>query len=598
MKQKYRSGIDMADKYAWLTEFAGRGLLLLTLVVLGTMSAASAATGTHPAGMEPPSNAEGEAACIACHVSNNAQLSDGSGPVTCSSCHADPFPAVTPTPTATVTPAPTPVAGPTLILALNTTMDAGNALVDNITNAVLLDTAGITRVNATLPDNVTALFNLTGINPGDYFIEVNDLAGDRVPTRIDSNESDINQFVGERLRNSIIGNISDPMYRIKARPGGRHPIVNYFTGANESEVPFIIVSMNPEKIQIHEINTSRELTNFTPSGAHPTGDSFQTWILGSDNHGINYNDTDSKCNTCHGNLSNKASIFSAITTSNGFCYRCHYGKSGDGNGFVDPIQPVEDTMPPVTTTNVIENATYNNSVTVNLDATDNGSGVNETFYMVNGGPTTTYSVPFVVDTVGPDNLTYWSTDNAGNVENPNMVNFTIEEITQVNATAMRSIENKSMLPGESTTITVNIDRNSNALALHEIPPEGWSVTRGTDNADNFKNSTIEWVWIGTDENKTVTYTLTAPMNISVGTYQIEGTISDANGILTNVEGDNTIKIDILEFYRRLGNDPEVVETMDLLKAFDDFRNNVAPLGFDRPLSAEEVNELIDEWKNS
>jgi len=67
---------------------------------------------------------------------------------------------------------------------------------------------------------MTAQFNLSGINPGDYFIEVNDLAGDRVPTRIDSNESDINQSIGIRLRNSVIGNISDPTYRIKARLEG------------------------------------------------------------------------------------------------------------------------------------------------------------------------------------------------------------------------------------------------------------------------------------------------------------------------------------------------------------------------------------------
>ena len=73
---------------------------------------------------------------------------------------------------------------------------------------------------------------------------------------------------------------------------------------------------------------------------------------------------------------------------------------------------------------------------------------------------------------------------------------------------------------------------------------------------------------------------------------------DANGILTNVDGDNTVKIDILEFYRRLGNDPSVVETTDILKAFDDFRNNIVPQGFDRPLSAGEVDELINEWTNS
>jgi uncharacterized protein YjdB len=264
------------------------------------------------------------------------------------------------------------------------------------------------------------------------------------------------------------------------------------------------------------------------------------------------------------------------------------------------IASINDTIPPMTTSDVNENGSYNNSVTVTLNATDNpgGSGINEILYMVNGGPTTTYSEPFVVDTVGPDNVTYWSTDIAGNVELQNMVNFTIVNIPQVNATATREIERKFILPGESTIITVRISGNANALALHEIPPEGWNVTRGTDSAYAFKNSTNEWVWKSMEANETVTYTLTAPENISIGTYQIEGTITDANGILVNVEGDNIVKIDILEFYRRLGNDPGVVETIDLLRAFDDFRNNIVPQGFDRPLSAEEVDELVNEWTNS
>ena len=581
-----------------------------------------------------------------------------------------------------------------LTLTLNATMDGtGASTVDAITSAVLLNTAGSTVATATLLDNMTAQFDLNGISPGDYFIEVNHLAGDRVPTRIDSNESDINQSVGTRLRNSVIGSIANPTYRIKSRLGGRHQIVNYITGANETEVPYIIVSANPQKIEVHEFNTSRELSNFTANGAHPTGDSFQTWILGSNNHGINYNGTDSKCNGCHGNLSTKAPTFSAITTNDGMCYRCHYGKSGDGNGFVDPAQPITDTIPPTTTiSGVTQNGSFNNSVTVTLNATDNagGSGVNETIYMVNGGATTTYSAPFVVNTIGQDNVTYWSTDkagnvepqnmvnftignvsidttaptttisgvtqdglfnnsvtvtlnatdnaggsgvnetiymvnggatttysasfvvnnigqdnvtywstdNAGNVEPRNMVNFTIVNVSKVNATAMREIGRKSILPGESTNITVRIAGITNATGLHEIPPEGWNVTRGSDNADGSRTVQMNGCGINNGTNKTVTYTLTAPVNISIGTYQIEGTIRDVNGTLANVEGNNSIKIDILEVYRRLGDDPAVVETGDLLSAFDDFRNNRAPAPFDRALNAEEVAELINEWINS
>ena len=83
--------------------------LLFLMVALVIVPGATAATGSHPAGMAPPSDAAGEAACVACHIKFNAQLSDGSGPVTCGSCHADPFPPAPVLTTISVTPSPVTV---------------------------------------------------------------------------------------------------------------------------------------------------------------------------------------------------------------------------------------------------------------------------------------------------------------------------------------------------------------------------------------------------------------------------------------------------------------------------------------------------------
>ncbi|MDL5504018.1 MAG: hypothetical protein QSU88_12480, partial [Candidatus Methanoperedens sp.] len=180
-------------------------------------------------------------------------------------------------------------AAPNITLTLNTTMDGGNATVTSITNAVLLNREGGIIESAILQDDMTAQFDLNGITPGDYFIEVNDLAGDRVPTRIDSNASGINQSVGRRLINSIIGNETIPtIYRIKARSGGRHPVVNYNTGANETKYPFVIVSALTSKIEVRAVNTSEELSSFSTSNLNHDGLGvpFQTWMLGSSNHGI------------------------------------------------------------------------------------------------------------------------------------------------------------------------------------------------------------------------------------------------------------------------------------------------------------------------
>lgn len=98
---------------------------------------------------------------------------------------------------------------------------------------------------------------------------------------------------------------------------------------------------------------------------------------------------------------------------------------------VDPCEGGPDCTPPVTTTtNVTEGGVYNDNVTIKLNATDNtgvnNSGVNKTIYTVNGGATKTYTVPFKVDIVGDDNVTFWSTDKAGNIEPQNMINFTIK----------------------------------------------------------------------------------------------------------------------------------------------------------------------------
>ena len=237
------------------------------------------------------------------------------------------------------------VTAPTLTLSLNTTMDGTSTpIVTNITSAVLLDKSGAPVKTATIPDSITAKFSLSGLTPGDYFIEINGLAGDRLPTRIGSTASDINQQVGLRLRNSIIGDLSNPTYRIKVYPSGlnSHPVVNYNTGFNESIYNFVIVPGNTSKIEVRVLNSSEELSNFsTASLNHPFPTvSFQNWILdfpgASTNHGRVYNNTDSNCNGCHGNLDTKVTPYSSITTGNGWCFRCHYGKTGPRNGFVDP----------------------------------------------------------------------------------------------------------------------------------------------------------------------------------------------------------------------------------------------------------------------
>ena len=87
----------------------------------------------------------------------------------------------------------------------------------------------------------------------------------------------------------------------------------------------------------------------------------------------------------------------------------------------------DDTTPPVTTCALDppepdgQNGWYVNDVTVTLNATDNESGVNVTYYRVNATSWEVYAEPFLISNDGSHIvIEYYSVDNAGNTE-PTMI---------------------------------------------------------------------------------------------------------------------------------------------------------------------------------
>ena len=98
--------------------------------------------------------------------------------------------------------------------------------------------------------------------------------------------------------------------------------------------------------------------------------------------------------------------------------------------FIGTITPIisgtlvldDDTTPPVTTISFDpptpdgENGWYVSNVTVTLNATDDESGVNVTYYQLNGGGWHRYIEPFLRAMDGNHSIEYYSVDNAGNVE--------------------------------------------------------------------------------------------------------------------------------------------------------------------------------------
>jgi uncharacterized repeat protein (TIGR02543 family) len=115
------------------------------------------------------------------------------------------------------------------------------------------------------------------------------------------------------------------------------------------------------------------------------------------------------------------------------------------------------------------------------------------------------------------------------------------------ADASRTIDPKAVEPGGEVEITVEftilVDHEV-GFAMQEVFPEGWEFTRGTDDADYFKAITFEWLWFlghGVGPTKTVTYTLTVPLDADPGDYIIDGNVT-ADSVENPVGGDDTITV--------------------------------------------------------
>jgi hypothetical protein len=87
-----------------------------------------------------------------------------------------------------------------------------------------------------------------------------------------------------------------------------------------------------------------------------------------------------------------------------------------------PLGPVQDITPPVTTCMI----TGTGPVTITLTATDSQSGVNYTMYKIDSGSFQVYTAPVEYSAAGTHTVTFYSVDNAGNIEDQKSQEFTIE----------------------------------------------------------------------------------------------------------------------------------------------------------------------------
>ena len=79
------------------------------------------------------------------------------------------------------------------------------------------------------------------------------------------------------------------------------------------------------------------------------------------------------------------------------------------------------------------------SVSFTLSATDATSNVANTFYTIDGGATQTYSAAVTINTQGDHTVTFWSTDNAGNVESTNTRHIKLDNVARFRERAAQLI---------------------------------------------------------------------------------------------------------------------------------------------------------------
>jgi outer membrane protein assembly factor BamB len=115
-----------------------------------------------------------------------------------------------------------------------------------------------------------------------------------------------------------------------------------------------------------------------------------------------------------------------------------------------------DTAPPVTQVNVAgtggTNGWFRGPVQVTLSATDDFSGVANTFYSLDSGVPQTYGGPFTLSAQGQHTVQFWSVDNAGNTEAAQTILVKIDSGTPV----VTASANPSTAPKRPQPVTVTI----------------------------------------------------------------------------------------------------------------------------------------------
>ena len=157
----------------------------------------------------------------------------------------------------------------------------------------------------------------------------------------------------------------------------------------------------------------------------------------------------------------------------------------------------------------------------------------------------------------------------------------------------------------ATTTTWWVGNDTKTIAESDIAFNDFSVNWGTDNSSTKMDvQTVaihefgHWLQLldlyGSVDSQKAMYGF-----VNGGTIKRVLSAEDIAGIKWIYgPGKQLTTGDILAYYRGLGAYSNIIETNDLLKAADDWRNNVIPQMFSAPITTNQLLTLADEWRNS
>jgi len=151
---------------------------------------------------------------------------------------------------------------------------------------------------------------------------------------------------------------------------------------------------------------------------------------------------------------------------------------------------------------------YYKNVTITLVATDNGTGVNRTFYRLDGGEWNEYTGQIIIDEIGNHTFEYYSTDNLGHEEEIHILKFNITNFNfRLRITNPQSglyIFGRQTFFIKKTIIIGGITVKAELEPYDpDVPPEYDSVVFYIDGnkVKEFTSPPFEWSWEGSDFGK-------------------------------------------------------------------------------------------------